>query len=73
MEALSKEVVAKWVKKHDWMKINEAATPTGRQHMFLTPSGGLIAVMYDLKGDILGFAQPMPAPQSPLNIPGLKR
>lgn len=65
MEKLTKEVFVKWIEKSRWLKVNETATLDGRTDTFLTPSGNLIAALYDLKGDLSRFGMLGPAPQAP--------
>ena len=70
MEKLDKKTLEAFIKKHGWLKFAEVNAPTGRQHMYMTPAGNIAAVVYDLKGESLGFGQlitaPMPGPGGPL-------
>ena len=63
MEIMTRESFTKWAKKHDWLQITEATGPNGRNITFLTPSGNMMIVMFDLKGNLAGLGQPVPAPQ----------
>ncbi|GAI90818.1 unnamed protein product [marine sediment metagenome] len=69
MEAITRVTFNKWAQKNNWMQVNEAASSTGRNYTFITPSGSLIIVMLDLKGNLISLGQPVPVPQSPLGIP----
>jgi len=60
VEPITRETFNKWAQKCNWMQINEAMTPAGRQYTFLTPSGSLIVVIIDLKGNVTSIGQPMP-------------
>jgi hypothetical protein len=66
MEIISKEAFAKWAAKCNWLKVNDMSTPDGRQETYLTPSGGLRAIIYDLKQNVSQVASLGPAdPQAP--------
>ena len=69
-EALNQETLEKYVKKHNWLPINEIAAPTGRQQFYLTPAGNVVIALYDLKGTFIGIGQPLPPPQTPLSAAG---
>ena len=64
MEAITRGTFNKWAQKNNWMQVNEAASPTGRQDTFITPSGGLVVIMFDLKGNLTNVGQPVPVGQS---------
>ena len=66
MEAITKETFNHWAQKNNWMQVNDAATPNGRQVTFMTPSGNIVIAMYDLFGNLNSFGQPMPIPPSTL-------
>jgi len=66
MEAITSDTFNKWAQKNNWMQVNEAASTTGRNYTFITPSGNLIIVMMDLKGNLMSVGQPVPVPQSAL-------
>lgn len=66
MEPIAKETFITWAKENNWLPVNEGTHPQGRQTMFVTPSGNLIFVIYDLKGNLLSFGQPMAQPPQPL-------
>ena len=66
MEAITRDTFNKWAQKNNWMQVNEATSPTGRNYTFVTPSGSLTIVMFDLKGNLLGVGQPQPVAQSAL-------
>jgi len=66
MEAITNAVFNKWAQKNNWMLVNEATSTTGRNYTFVTPSGSLTIVMFDLKGNLLGVGQPQPVGQSAL-------
>ncbi|TET43294.1 MAG: hypothetical protein E3J60_00610 [Dehalococcoidia bacterium] len=66
MEAITSAVFNKWAQKNNWMQVNEAASTSGRNYTFVTPSGSLTIVMFDLKGNLLGVGQPQPVAQSVL-------
>ena len=70
MDKVKKETFEKWLKKANWLKVNEGAAANGRQDTFLTPSGGLIVITYDLEGNLLTVGIMGPAPQQPQSIPG---
>lgn len=63
--------LATWAKKNRWLKVNEAMTPNGRQENYLTPSGNLTIIIYDLSGNLFSVANPMQQAQPTLNIPTL--
>ena len=73
MEKIKKAVFEKWVQKSNWLKVNEGAAANGRQDTFLTPSGNLIVVTYDLDGNLftVGILGP-PPPQAIPGFPGGK-
>jgi hypothetical protein len=62
MEPVTGEVFDKWAEKHEWLKMSELATPTGKQFIYLTPAGNVAIAMYDLKGTFTGVGQPIPVP-----------
>jgi len=66
MEAITRETFNKWAQKNHWMQVSEAASPTGRNYTFITPSGNLIVIMFDLKGNLANVGQPVPVGQSAL-------
>lgn len=65
MEKVTKEIFKKWIQECNWLKVNETATPNGRQDTFLTPAGNFVAAIYDLKGDLLQVAMLGPAQPPP--------
>jgi len=65
MEKVTKDVFQKWMQKNNWLKVNEAATPNGRQGTFVTPAGNFVAAIYALNGDLVQLAMLGPAPQAP--------
>ena len=69
MDAITRETLNKWAQKSNWMRVNEAATPNGRQVTFLTPSGNMVIAVYDLKGNLHSIGQPVPVPQFPQGFP----
>lgn len=73
MEAvkITKEMFAEWTEKNDWLKIAEGATPQGPQANYLTPTGNIIIVIYDLKGNLYSVGQPVVMP--PQQGQGLNR
>ena len=68
MEAITRETFNRWAQKNNWMQVNDAASPNGRQYTFITPSGNMVIAIYDLKGNLHSMGHPMPVPQSPLGI-----
>lgn len=66
MEKINKELFDKWAKQSHWLKVNELPTPDGCQEIYLTPSGGLRTIIYDLEGNFfkVGSLGP-PDPQGP--------
>lgn len=70
MEKVTNDVFNKWIRKHNWLKVNETPTPTGRQDTFLTPAGNLIAGIYDLSGNFFQIGLLGLAPQAPPGFPG---
>jgi len=66
MGPITRDTFNKWAQSHKWMQIAEAVTPNGRQYTFLTPAGNMTIAMFDLKGNLMGIGQPVPAPQAPL-------
>lgn len=68
MKQITKEVFSKWVETNNWLMVNEAAQPTGWQRTYLTPSGNMIVVLFDLKGNVLGFGQIRPGGQSGMGV-----
>lgn len=75
MNAITRETLGNWTQKCNWLKVNEAATPDGRQHTFLTPSGNLIVVQFDLKGNLYSVGQvvpQLPASGIPKNVPPVR-
>jgi len=67
MEKIDKFTFAKWAKQNHWLKINEMPTPNGRQETYLTPAGGIRAIIYDLPGNLFQVASlgpPEPQGQS---------
>ena len=69
MEAITRDTFNKWAQKNNWMQVSEAASPTGRNYTFITPSGNLLIVMMDLKGNLMSVGQPVPVAQSALGPP----
>ncbi|GAH03850.1 unnamed protein product, partial [marine sediment metagenome] len=62
-----------WVKKHDWLLIAENKTPEGRQDLYCTPAGEIVAAIYDLKGNFFGVGKPpipviMPQPAQRISL-----
>ena len=72
MEPITRESFGKWAQKNNWLLVNEAATPNGRQHNYVTPSGSIAIAMYDLKGNLNSLGQPMAQPP-PQGIPTLRK
>jgi len=67
VEVLNREIFTKWAKKHDWLVINDVPSVTGHNITFLTPSGNMMIAMFDLKGNLMGLGQPIPAAGLPKN------
>lgn len=68
MEAISRATFNKWAQTHKWMQMGELATPNGRQYTFLTPAGNMVIAIFDIKGNLLGIGQPVPAGQLPQDL-----
>lgn len=74
----TKEEFLKWAKEANWFFVKENPIPTGHQAMFVTPTGQLSFPVFDLQGNVEGFAmmvpQAMPSPMRGLGsaFPGLK-
>lgn len=62
MDKIKKEDFEKWVKKHDWFKINEVSTPNGQQNHYLTPAGEFVICQYNLTGELAQIIKPIAAP-----------
>ena len=64
-----------WAKKHKWLHINEAVTPTGHQDTFLAPSGAFRIIIYDMSGNLHSVADPLNQAQSQqmMHIPNLDK
>jgi hypothetical protein len=62
MDKIKRETLETWLKKHDWFKVNEGGSPDGKQDNYLTPTGEIIIVQYDLEGYVKGIVKITPAP-----------
>jgi hypothetical protein len=73
MEKIAKEKFEAWKKKADWLLVGEGPSPTGgRQETYVTPSGNLIAVNWELDGKhVNSFGLIVPA--QPQSLPGSLR
>jgi len=70
---VEREDFNKWAEKNNWILIREAYNPTGRQDTFLTPAGNITIIIFNLKGNLVGVAQPVPAPNRINPISSIKR
>jgi len=64
MEPITKAVFEKWAQRGNWLLVSEAQAPTGRQQNYLTPSGSVTIIFFDLKGNVHSVGQPVMAPQA---------
>lgn len=65
MEKIKKEVFETWIKKNNWFKLNDVATPNGQQQMYLTPAGSLMIAQYDLEKNLAQVMNMVPVTQQP--------
>lgn len=68
---ITKDEFSEWVKKWGWLQFNEQLVPSGRQCIYLTPAGGLTAIIFDLNGNVIGATPLGPLPATPIKIPSL--
>lgn len=70
MEKIKKAIFEKWVQKCNWFKFSEGSSANGRQDTYLTPSGSLLVVTYDLESNLFTVGILGPPPQQPQSMPG---
>jgi len=71
MDAIKREVFEAWVKANNWFKVNEVATPRGKQDHYISPAGEIIIIQYNLKGKLAQVIKPMPPQPQPSLMPKL--
>lgn len=65
MEPITRETFNRWAAENKWLRLNDRATPNGRQYMYLTPSGKLVVAMCDLKGNLANIGEVVPSQLPP--------
>jgi hypothetical protein len=67
MEIIKKTEFIAWAKEVRWLMVSEGKTPDGYpQENFLTPSGEIVFMIYDLENkEIRNVAKPTPIPMQP--------
>jgi hypothetical protein len=67
MGLILKDDLLKWIKKQiakgNWLQVNDAGTPQGRQVIYMTYAGQFVIVQYDIQGNVTTIGQPMVIPQ----------
>jgi len=74
MEKIPRAKLIAWAKKNNWLHVNESPSPNGHQDTFLTPSGAMRIIVYDLSGNlhsIVDSLQLQAQSQKMMHIPNL--
>jgi len=69
MEPITRETFNRWTQSNKWLQTAEIATTNGRQYTFITPSGKVKIIIFDLKGNLLAIGEPIITPQAGFDLP----
>jgi len=62
MEKIKRLDSEAWAGDNNWLKVVEGGNATGQQNTYLSPSGDIVIVQYDLHGDLFSVGKVVPAP-----------